>query len=88
MSVNGVKFTSAATVPIEMFWLDFKGNPVSYGVIQPGSQMPMNTYVTHPWKATGIKGEPMLINGAPIWHPAAADANTEVFIEDQSGDAT
>ena len=80
VKVNGIKFTNAATTPIKMFWFDWKGNPVSYGVVQPGSQMSMNTYVTHPWKATGMNGEAMLINDAPIWHPAAADANTEVFI--------
>jgi hypothetical protein len=42
--------------------------------------MRMDTFVTHPWKATGMNGEAMLINDSEIWHPAVADANTQVFI--------
>jgi hypothetical protein len=85
VKVDGIKFTNAATVAIKMFWLDWKGNPVSYGVVQPGGQMRMNTFVTHPWKATGINGEAMEINGSEIWHPAVADANTEIFVSAAGG---
>ena len=45
----------------------------------------MDTYVTHAWIATSMNGEAMLINNAQVWHPAAADANTEVFISAPAG---
>ena len=47
--------------------------------------MNMNTFVTHPWKATGMNGEAMVINDNEIWFPQVADANTEVFISAAEG---
>lgn len=36
-----------------MWWYNYQGTRVNYGVIQPGASMQMNTYETHPWVCTG-----------------------------------
>jgi len=54
--VKGIKFKNNSKNPVEMFWLDWSGKETSYGVVQPGRAMNMNTYVTHPWRCK-VKGK-------------------------------
>lgn len=35
--------------PVERFWIDYRGNAVSYGTIAPGQRIVQDTYATHPW---------------------------------------
>ena len=36
-----------------MMWMNYSGDPVSYGVVQPGGTFGIGTYVTHPWTLHG-----------------------------------
>jgi hypothetical protein len=42
-------FTNTSAIALEVFWVDWDCNEVSYGVIQPGEFLPMITYDTHLW---------------------------------------
>jgi len=53
-----------------MFWIDFKGKEVSYGVLPLNGILNMSTYVTHPWVAK-LKGtnNRMKIGGQDVFYP-------------------
>jgi len=43
-------FKNKSKFDVEMFWFDFTGKTVSYGVIpKRGGELKMNTYKSHPW---------------------------------------
>ena len=48
-----VTFDNETDQLVELFWLNFQGNEVSYGTIAPGASKGMYTYATHPWIARG-----------------------------------
>jgi hypothetical protein len=48
-----VTFENDADKPCTLWWYNYQGARVNYGVLQPGASMAMNTYATHPWVCTG-----------------------------------
>jgi len=46
-------FINTCSSDVDLFWWDFKGNPVSYGVIPNGDSFELTTYETHPWTILG-----------------------------------
>jgi hypothetical protein len=81
--VNDVVFRNLSNTPVELFWLDFFGKGVSYGVIEVDGTMEMNTYMTHPWYCT-VKGgqtdEVCRINGDDIYLPHLSDSGQHIDI--------
>lgn len=67
-----VSFFNQSSKTVDVVWLDFDGNMVRYGVLQPGERQNVNTFSQHPWKsfdsATGIG---MLLNGRPVYYPVS-----------------
>ncbi|MGH0165314.1 UNVERIFIED_CONTAM: hypothetical protein FKN15_048699 [Acipenser sinensis] len=59
------------------WWLDFRGDPVSYGDIGPDDRLRMTTYLTHPWifrdTDTGAK---LLVNMKEIYLWIFRDTDT------------
>jgi hypothetical protein len=45
-----ITFVNTAHERAEIFWLDYSGHPMSYGVVTPGETRRVSTFVTHPWE--------------------------------------
>lgn len=54
----GLRAVNRTGRPVEVFWLDYKGNEKSYGTIAPNKAWGISTYATHPWR--------FKINGKPV----------------------
>ncbi len=54
-----------ACVPVEIWWVNYECAEISYGLIKPGGQWVVNTYVTHPWRIRAAPGQSLLRNIAP-----------------------
>ncbi|KZC10752.1 PREDICTED: von Hippel-Lindau disease tumor suppressor [Dufourea novaeangliae] len=44
-----VKFINKTVHSIVLYWIDYQGQAVSYGVLPPGDCLDIDTFVTHPW---------------------------------------
>ena len=42
---------------VNLLWLNFRGEEVDYGVLEPGETMHMNTFQTHPWTVRTVNQE-------------------------------
>lgn len=47
--VSLVTFIGRTRRPVAVYWIDFNGHRVRYGVIRYGERFPLTTYETHPW---------------------------------------
>lgn len=71
---TSVTFVNLTRKPAEMWWLDYSGEPVSYGAIQPGEESGMTTYITHPWVfRTYLNGAKLLGNRQEVYMPTATE---------------
>ena len=53
--VQHVVFQNTTKQPVELFWINFNGLAVSYGMVLAGTNSkPIYTYETHPWFCVGI----------------------------------
>ncbi|XP_051974965.1 von Hippel-Lindau-like protein [Xyrauchen texanus] len=68
-----IAFTNKSNGNAEAWWLNFKGNPVSYGDIIPDKTLKMNTYRTHPWIFRASDGAKLLANFSEIYFPTPAE---------------
>lgn len=48
-SAVNVQFVNNTDMTVQVFWLNYSGERVSYGTIAPHSTLNMNTFVTHGW---------------------------------------
>ena len=53
-SYNGVSkltvsFVNNFSGPVEIVWLNYEGQQVSYGIIEPNQVWKQQTMITHPW---------------------------------------
>ena len=71
-------FENESDATVELFWHDYEGNLVSYGTIEAKARMPMTTYATHPWSATG-SGK-LTIDGEAVFVPKSEDDNRTIII--------
>lgn len=44
-----VKFINKTLHSVVLYWIDYQGQAVSYGVLSPDDCLDINTFVTHPW---------------------------------------
>jgi hypothetical protein len=70
-----VSFINQRKTPIQLWWLNFEGKRVSYGVVQPYNRQEMNTYETHPWLIIDESSDEAL----GIWLPVAEKGLVLVF---------
>ena len=70
-----VTFQNDSNVTVEMFWHDFQGELVSYGIIQPEATMEMSTFATHPWSFKGVDLPDTLfrVDGQEVFVPVETD---------------
>ena len=57
-SVN-VTFVNRSGQYRALMWIDYKGQPVDYGGLNPGQSKTIKTYLTHPWMLTDGPGNCM-----------------------------
>ncbi|KAL4640673.1 von Hippel-Lindau disease tumor suppressor-like [Arapaima gigas] len=68
-----VDFTNTSRHDVRVWWLNFSGRPVSYGVIKPGGSLKMNTFLTHPWIFTTSEWQwRLLANTQQVFFPSPA----------------
>ncbi|EZA52298.1 von Hippel-Lindau disease tumor suppressor isoform X3 [Ooceraea biroi] len=44
-----VRFINTTPHCLTLYWIDYQGNPVSYGDLPGGNYREINTFATHPW---------------------------------------
>ncbi|KAL0964947.1 hypothetical protein UPYG_G00274790 [Umbra pygmaea] len=69
---TNIRFINRSQQSANAWWLDYSGNPVSYGDIRPNHLLNMNTYLTHPWVFRASNGAKLLANQQDVYMPAAA----------------
>ncbi|KAG8998142.1 hypothetical protein FRB93_013824 [Tulasnella sp. JGI-2019a] len=62
---TSVLFINKRCTPIHLYWRDFNGGRTSYGLVQPGGERPMTTYITHAWVVVDEESKEVL----GIWNP-------------------
>ncbi|XP_018585381.1 von Hippel-Lindau-like protein [Scleropages formosus] len=68
-----VDFVNESRRPARAWWLNFCGRPVSYGDIEPGGSMKMNTFLTHPWIfRTSECRSRLRVNTQDVFFPSSA----------------
>jgi hypothetical protein len=53
-SLNGMcstrfMITNSLAKPVNVFWLNYRGEPINYMRLSPGETREQQTYATHPW---------------------------------------
>ncbi|XP_076618853.1 von Hippel-Lindau disease tumor suppressor-like [Colletes latitarsis] len=47
--ISFVKFINKTTRNVALYWINYRGRAIKYGVLLPGDCLDINTFVTHPW---------------------------------------
>jgi len=77
-----VTFKNESDETVDLIWLDYSGNPVSYGTINAGETKNMNTYATHPWKVTSRRASARFtVNDELVYIPVASDDGKTIIID-------
>ncbi|MDM4015158.1 prolyl oligopeptidase family serine peptidase [Roseiconus lacunae] len=50
-------FVNEADEPVELFWIDLRGTPVSYGSVDPGTRRSQHTFSGHAWMVRSAAGK-------------------------------
>lgn len=78
-----VVFCNRTPRVVQPIWVDFRGNPKPYSVLQPGTAMKMCTYVGHPWLFREVKtDDPMKVNTKELYLPQAAPPSGNAVMVD------
>ena len=71
---------------VQMWWHDYEGNKVPYGIILPGQTFVQQTFATHPWSATCIEEwctetTQISVGGQNVFVPQSTDDQGLVSID-------
>ncbi|KAG7202160.1 hypothetical protein KM043_015842 [Ampulex compressa] len=65
-----VRFINKTSHNVTLYWIDYQGLAVKYGVLSPNDYMDIDTFVTHPWifvdKETGDR---YMVNQRDVFFP-------------------
>ncbi|XP_062556452.1 protein Vhl [Armigeres subalbatus] len=65
-----VLFKNYTERTVDIYWVNYSSKFIHYSALAPAAQVPVNTYVTHPWVFIDkLTGERMLVNGKPVYYP-------------------
>ena len=68
-----VTFVNTSGMYRSVLWLDFNGSPKDYGGLNPGAELTLDTFVTHPWMIATGPGDCL-----QIFMPAAGPSRLEL----------
>ncbi|KAJ8398860.1 hypothetical protein AAFF_G00417680 [Aldrovandia affinis] len=69
-----VIFINNSTQDARAWWLNYSGNPVSYGDIRRGTTLKMNTFLGHPWLfRSSENGAKLLANMQEVYLPVPTE---------------
>ena len=69
-----VTFANRRKQPVEIFWMDRKGSPISYGTLAPGKQKGRSTRPGAVWRITDAP------SGKELGHVTVGDRSAKVII--------
>ena len=66
-----VRFANSTDRRVNMFWLNYAGGKISYGIIEIGaSPLRIDSFVTHPWIAVDEESKKRLwLNSQDVFYP-------------------
>merc|ERR1711881_631168 len=75
-------FDNESGQDVELFWHNYNGDEVSYGVIAAGQTRIQGTYATHPWTVVGLSDitAELVLDGKDIFVPTTQDNNRTIYI--------
>ena len=70
-----VTFVNVTQRNASIYWLDYSGHRVRYAVLGPGEDLPLTTFVTHPWVFNDAETGDLLVTDGdqPVFFPPASD---------------
>jgi len=71
-----VSFVNNFSGPVEVVWLNYEGQQVSYGIIEPNQVWKQETMVSHPWAFIS----PKTGNCIGYYNPKVGDDNKKISI--------
>jgi dipeptidyl-peptidase-4 len=63
---TSLRFINHSGQRVHLYWINFDGERVPYGDLEPGGELSQHTYAGHVWLAEGIDGQPLgVFEGQP-----------------------
>lgn len=65
-----VKFWNLSKRKAAAIWLDYRGNPIPYKILEPNEGYDVTTYVSHPWIfIDSLTGDRLMANNKFVFYP-------------------